>query len=122
MTTELIVNLVCSLLGTGGLLALFLIAEKKAAAQIENSDKINEQWQKIIKQKERDIESLNSKYETAVEKISRLYDDNSELRNRLDSANTECAVSRLLRCENIECPNRKPPMTDHTDLITPANS
>ncbi len=109
MTPELIINIITAVLGTGGIIALFLITEKKAAAQLANADKINEQWQLIVKQKEHDFAALNEKYEAATVKIEKLYDDNSELRNRLDSANTECAVAKVMRCDCLECNLRKPP-------------
>ena len=101
MSIELIIQLIASVTGTGGLIAMFLIAEKKAAAQLQNAEKIDEKWQKIISQKERDFALLSEKYEAATVKIEKLYDDNSELRNRLDSVNTECAVSRIMRCDCV---------------------
>lgn len=104
-----ILNVIATLLGTGGIAALFFITEKKAAAQIANADKINEQWQLIVRQKEKDFDALNEKYEAASNKIEKLYSDNSELRTRLDEVNTECAVAKLMRCDCIECPKRKPP-------------
>lgn len=109
MSIELIIQLIASVTGTGGLIAMFLIAEKKAAAQLQNAEKIDEKWQKIISQKEKDFALLSEKYEAATVKIEKLYDDNSELRNRLDSVNTECAVSRIMRCDCVGCTARKPP-------------
>ncbi len=109
MTADAILQLVSVLLGTGGIVALFLITEKKAAAQLANADKINEQWKQIVEQKEKDFTSLNEKYEAACKKIDHLYDDNSNLRTHLDDLNTECAVSKLMRCNSIKCTDRKPP-------------
>ncbi len=109
MTADTILQIVSVLLGTGGIVALFLITEKKAAAQLANADKVNEQWRQIVEQKERDFAALNSKYEAACEKIDRLYNDNSALRTRLDEVNTDCAVSKLMRCDHIACPDREPP-------------
>ena len=109
MTIDLIIQLIASLTGTGGLIALFLITEKKTAAQLQNTRKMDEKWQQIIAQKERDFALLSDKYEAATAKIERLYDDNSELRNSLDQVNTDCAVSRIMRCDCIGCTSRKPP-------------
>jgi hypothetical protein len=109
MTPELIIQLIAALLGTGGFIALFLIIEKKAAAQVANTEKVNEQWQLIVAQKERDLTTLNLKYEAATVKIEKLYDINTELRNQLDKANTNYAVSKLMRCHVIKCINREPP-------------
>ena len=110
MTPELIIQLIAALLGTGGIVALFLIIEKKAAAQLANTEKTNEQWQHIVAQKEHDFLALNQKYETATEKIEKLYDINTDLRTQLDVANTNFAVSQLMRCCVIQCANRQPPL------------
>ena len=109
MTPELIIQLISALLGTGGVVALFLIIEKKAAAQLANTEKTNEQWQLIVAQKERDFLALNQKYEAATEKIEKLYDINAELRTQLDAANTNFAVSQLMRCYVTKCVKRVPP-------------
>lgn len=109
MTPELIIQLIASLLGTGGFVAIFLIIEKKAAAQVANTEKVNEQWQLIVAQKERDFTTLNLKYEAATERIEKLYDINTELRTQLDVINTNFAVSRLMRCHATQCINRIPP-------------
>lgn len=116
MTLELVIELISSLLGTGGIITIFLIAEKKAAAQLQNAEKIQEEWRLIVSQKEHDLSLLNTKYEAATAKIERLYDDNSELRNKLDIVNTDCAVSKIMRCDNISCANRKPPFASLENL------
>ncbi len=115
MTLEIILDTITTLLGTGGLITIFLIAEKKAAAQLANADKINEQWRIIVEQKDRDFAALNHKYEAATQKIEKLYDDNSDLRISLDIANTERAVSKVLRCDCLDCNGRKPPFGSSVD-------
>ncbi len=109
MTPELIVQLIAALFGTGGVIALFLIIEKKAAAQITNTEKVNEQWRLIVEQKERDFSALNNKYDVAIDKIEKLYDINAELRTQLDTANSNFAVAQVMRCYVIQCANRVPP-------------
>lgn len=118
MTLELIVQLISALLGTGGIVALFLIIEKKAAAQLANTEKVNEQWQLIVAQKERDFLMLNQKYEAVSEKVEKLYDINTELRTQLNEANTNFAVSHLMRCYVTKCIKRVPPFgsTEETKL------
>lgn len=118
MTPDLIIQFIASLTGTGGLIALFLITEKKTAAQLENTRKIDEKWQSIIARQEKDLELLGSRYEAATAKIGKLYDDNSDLRNRLDRLGTDCAVSSLMRCDCVACPSRKPPFGTHNPTDT----
>ena len=110
MTSELIIQLIAALLGSSGIVALFLIIEKKAAAQLVNTEKANEQWQRIVAQKEHDFLALNQKYEAATEKIDKLYDINTDLRTQLDEANTNFAVCQLMRCNVIQCSTRLPPL------------
>ena len=95
---------------------MFLIIEKKAAAQVANTEKVNEQWQLIVAQKERDLLSLSQKYDAAIEKIEKLYDINTDLRNQLDVANTNYVVSKLMRCHVIKCINREPPFGDTEEV------
>lgn len=116
MTPELIIELAAALLGTGGIIALFLITEKKAAAQLANTEKVNEQWQKIVAQKEKDYLDLNQKYELATTKIDKLYEVNFDLRTQLDVANTDSAVSKIMRCDCVGCGNRIPPFKSLDDL------
>ena len=116
MTPELIIQLATALLGTGGIIALFLITEKKAAAQLANTERVNEQWQKIVAQKEKDYLELNQKYEVATAKIDKLYEVNFDLRTQLDVSNTDCAVSKIMRCDCVACSNRQPPFKSLDDL------
>jgi septal ring factor EnvC (AmiA/AmiB activator) len=118
---QLIIQILSILLGSGGIAALFLVAEKKAAAQIRNTDKIDDKWQRLIEQKEKDYSFLNSRYEEATQKIDKLYEDNSQLRTSLDNINTECAVGRILRCNRIECGNRQPPFGTDDNLNSNSN-
>ncbi len=116
MTLELIIQLVSALLGTGGIVALFLIIEKKAAAQLANTEKVNEQWQLIVAQKERDFLALSQKYEAVTEKIEKLYDINTVLRTQLNTANTNFAVSHLMRCYVTKCIKRVPPFGSEEEV------
>ncbi|MCI2107990.1 MAG: hypothetical protein LKK12_01565 [Bacteroidales bacterium] len=113
---QIIIQILSILLGSGGIVALFLVAEKKAAAQLRNTDKIDDKWQRLIEQKEKDYSFLNSRYEDATKKIEKLYDDNSQLRTSLDDINTECAVGRILRCNRIKCDDRQPPFGTDDNL------
>lgn len=48
MTADSIIQLITVLLGSGGLITIFLVSEKKTAAMLENMAKANEEWKKII--------------------------------------------------------------------------
>lgn len=109
MNAEFIIELLTLIIGTGGIVALFLITEKKAAAALENVNKSNEEWQMIVAQKEKDLVTLREKYDASTAKIELLYDTSTELRTKLDVANTNFAVCKLMRCDVTQCPNRMPP-------------
>lgn len=47
MTTDSIIQLITVLLGSGGLITIFLVSEKKTAAMLENMAKANEEWKKL---------------------------------------------------------------------------
>lgn len=47
MTADSIIQLITVLLGSGGLITIFLISEKKTAAMPENMAKANEEWKKL---------------------------------------------------------------------------
>lgn len=121
MALDIIIQLIMAITGAGGILALFLITEKKTAARLENSQKIDEKWQKIVEQKEKDIASLSEKYEAAVAKIDKLYEVTEELRTKMDQVNTECAVSQILRCNRIACADREPPLSTLSKIEPPAD-
>jgi len=109
MNWDIIVQLLTLLVGGGGIVTLFLVSEKKTAAMLENMNKANEQWQLIVRQKESDNSRLNENLEATTTKVDNLYLENYELHNKLDKKNTELAICKLMRCDCVACPNRKPP-------------
>lgn len=44
MTADSIIQLITVLLGSGGLITIFLVSEKITAAMLENMAKANEEW------------------------------------------------------------------------------
>ena len=55
MTPENIIQLISLLLGGGGLIALFLITERKTKAQMENTAQALAEWQKIVEHSHQDL-------------------------------------------------------------------
>jgi len=81
---------------------------------LANTKKVNEQWQKIVAQK--DYLDLNQKYELVTTKIDKLYEVNFDLRTQLDVSNTDCAISKIMRCDSVACENGQPPFKSPDDL------
>ena len=53
MTADSIIQLITVLLGSGGLITIFLVSEKKTAAMLENMAKANEEWKKNYRSTDR---------------------------------------------------------------------
>lgn len=109
MTADSIIQLITVLLGSGGLIAIFLVSEKKTAAMLENIAKANEEWKKIIDRQTEENNTLRSENITLQEKYHQQFDINTALRQEIDTKNTKIAVLSLLRCKKLRCIDRGPP-------------
>lgn len=109
MTADSIIQLITVLLGSGGLIAIFLVSEKKTAAMLENIAKANEEWKKIIDRQTEENKTLRSENATLQEKYHQQFDINTALRQEIDTKNTKIAVLSLLRCKKFRCIDREPP-------------
>lgn len=116
----LIVNAVVTLLAVGGLGWIFTIREDKKHKKLENKqkeaeideykkDEIIKDWKDIAEERKLRADELSAelkeKEKQGIEKDNTI----SELRTKLDERNTYCAVSELLKCNDIQCSSRKPP-------------
>ena len=98
MNAETIIQIITLILGSGGLLALFFVSEKKAKAQIENMEKTIEQWKEIVAQLRKDLNESQTRSNEFQDLYLAGFDLNTKLRKELDEKNTTIAVLRLLRC------------------------
>ena len=109
MTPENIIQLISLLLGGGGLIALFLITERKTKAQMENTAQAIAEWQKIVELSHQDLEEANERAKELQYLYLVQFDINTKLRKELDEKNTKIAVLSLLRCRKLKCIDREPP-------------
>ncbi|MEE0317371.1 MAG: hypothetical protein UDS46_07750 [Bacteroidales bacterium] len=109
MNAETIIQIITLILGSGGLLALFFVSEKKAKAQIENMEKTIEQWKEIVAQLRKDLNESQTRSKEFQDLYLAGFDLNTKLRKELDEKNTTIAVLRLLRCKKTKCIDREPP-------------
>lgn len=109
MTPENIIQLISLLLGGGGLIALFLITERKTKAQMENTAKAIAEWQKIVERSHQDLEEAKERAKELQDLYLVQFDINTKLRKELDEKNTKIAVLSLLRCRKLKCIDREPP-------------
>ena len=109
MTPENIIQLISLLLGGGGLVALFLITERKTKAQMENTAQAIAEWQKIVERSHQDLKEAKQRAKELQDLYLVQFDINTKLRKELDEKNTKIAVLSLLRCRKLKCIDREPP-------------
>ena len=109
MTPENIIQLISLLLGGGGLVALFLITERKTKAQMENTAQAIAEWQKIVERNHQDLKKAKERAKELQDLYLVQFDINTKLRKELDEKNTKIAVFSLLRCRKLKCIDREPP-------------
>lgn len=112
-----ITTLVAEVLFGGGLLVFVTIKDKKTAAILENMQTVIEEERGLAKEYKSEIASLkeemNKKDDTIRENetyIRTLHKENSDLHDKLDKANSRAAVNKLLKCQEIGCSQRRPPL------------
>lgn len=112
-----ITTLVAEVLFGGGLLAFVTIKDKKTAAILENMQKVIEEERELAKEYRNEVGSLKEeikrKDDTIRENeayIRTLHKENSEIHDKLDKANSRAAVNKLLKCQEIGCGKRRPPL------------
>ena len=108
MTTENIIQLISLLLGGGGLIALFLITDRKTKAQMENTAQAIAEWQKIVERSHQDLKEAKERAKELQDLYLVQFDINTKLRKELDEKNTKIAVLSLLRCRKLKCIDREP--------------
>ena len=109
MTPENIIQLISLLLGGGGLIALFLITDRKTKAQMENTAQAIAEWQKIVERSHQDLKEAKERAKELQDLYLVQFDINTKLRKELDEKNTKIAVLSLLRCRKLKCIDREPP-------------
>ena len=109
MTPKNIIQLISLLLGGGGLIALFLITERKTKAQMENTAQAIAEWQKIVERSHQDLKEAKERAKELQDLYLVQFDINTKLRKELDEKNTKIAVLSLLRCRKLKCIDREPP-------------
>ena len=101
----------------GGLLAFVTIKDKKTAAILENMQKVIEEERDLAKDYRTEVSALKEELKQKDEiirgkedYIRGLHKDKSELHEKLDKANSRAAVNKLLKCQEIGCSKRRPPL------------
>ena len=114
--TTIIVAII-SAFGGGGLAFLFTRKETKEGMTLDNMQKVIDAKDRIIEEREARCKELKAdlakKDEIIAQKelcIAELHKDKSILYDKLDKANSRAAVNKLLKCQEIGCAQRRPPL------------
>lgn len=117
MEWGIITTLVAEVLFGGGLITFVTIKDKKTAAILENMQKVIEELRDLLKEYKEENralkDELRQKDELLREKedyIKELHREKSDLHDKLDKANSRAAVNKLLKCHEIGCAQRRPPL------------
>lgn len=115
--TTIITTLLTLLIPTGGLVAIFTMAEKKSSMMLENAKALAESYKQLAEEyqaREKETQELLRAKETELLGQIKM---NSGLRHSLDDAHTECAVAKLMYCKNSKCIERDPPFGKDANLV-----
>ena len=99
----------------GEIINLFTVREHKKGMKIENKQKEDDRWEKLADQQADQINNMNERLEKKDARIIELEDRCADLRTKLDEANTNLAKITLLKCNRLNCTNRRPPL-GYTEL------
>lgn len=117
MDTGTIVMLIAEFLLGGGIIAIVTIKDKKTAAILDNMQKVIDEERELANQYKAEAESLREECRkkddnsrSQEDYIRELHKEKSELHDRLDKANSRAAVNKLLKCQEIGCSQRRPPL------------
>lgn len=112
-----IIVAVISAMGGGGLVRLFTRKETKEGMTLDNMQKVIDAKDRIIEEREARCKELKAdlakKDEIIAQKeqcIAELHKDKSILYDKLDKSNSRAAVNKLLKCQEIGCSHRRPPL------------
>jgi len=110
-------QIISVLIGTGGIVTVVTLVEKKSAAMLENAKALCESYKQLAEEYE--IREAKTQ-QLLVEKEQELLNQvkmNSSLRHGLDDAHTECAVAKLMYCKKAKCIDRDPPFGTNADKV-----
>lgn len=112
-----ITTLIAEVLFGGGLLVFVTIKDKKTAAILDNMQKVIEEERSLAAEYKAEIVSLKQEMSKKDEEsrkqeeyIRSLHSTNSDLHDKLDKANSRAAINKLLKCQEIGCSQRRPPL------------
>lgn len=102
--------LIAELLFGGGLLAFVTIKDKKTAAILDNMQKVIDTLTAQVEEYKQENKQLKDENRSQEAYIRDLHKEISTLSDKLDKANSRAAVNKILKCTEIGCGKREPPL------------
>lgn len=119
-----IAEIIVTLLFGGGLLTFVTIKDKKTAAILDNMHKVIDEMRDLCSTYKEEVKSLKEELSQGKEHarkqeeyIRELHKENSDISEKLDKANSRAAVNKLLKCQEIGCGKRRPPIGDNASEV-----
>ena len=109
MDTASIIQLIITTLFSGGLVTFVTLRDKKTEAMLSNMEKVIEELRILAAGYKDEVATLKKELQEKERYIDELHRKESTLYEKLDKANSRAAVFKILKCQEVGCPNRKPP-------------
>lgn len=117
---ETILAIIGSLGGMTGIASLLYIKQERKSKDLDNEAKQSEEWRKLYEEErgcclqarkdyDETIKEKDAKIDELFAEISNQRNQKVELHNRIAEMTVELTKLRMLKCEAVNCVNRKPP-------------
>ena len=106
MDWTMMLTAVLTFVGGGGLGAVLMFPQKRKSAELENETKASEQWKELYIKSQEEKKCLSNL-------IDKLYDDKGHFRDENNRLTTQIAVYKVLKCRDLKCTNRNPPIENN---------
>lgn len=110
MDIENILQLLAAIVGSGGLVAYFLLPEKKSRQRLDNAERLILKYEPIIERLEKDNADKDAQIKELIKRINKQDLTIGELNTKIRTMEIIGREDRMLRCENVGCKKRKPPI------------
>lgn len=104
-----IIEIIVTALFGGGIVTFVTLRDKKTEAMLNNMEKVIEELRTLVNGYKTEVKELKADLKSKEEYIDELHRKESGLYEKLDKANSRAAIFKILKCQEVGCPNRKPP-------------
>lgn len=104
-----IIEIIVTALFGGGIVTFVTLRDKKTEAMLNNMEKVIEELRTLVNGYKTEVKELKIDIKAKEDYIDELHRKESSLYEKLDKANSRAAIFKILKCQEVGCPNRKPP-------------